>query len=347
MSPAPLRFALLGTGFWSRYQLAGWRETGAATCVAVFNRTRSKAEAVARDFGIPAVYDSAEELLAREQIDFVDICTDVGTHAVFTGLAAARGLAVVCQKPLGRTLEEAEAMAAGCARAGVRLIVNENWRWQAPLRAAHEALAAGAVGRVFRARIDFSNAFDVFANQPFLRELDQFILTDIGSHILDVARLLFGEATELSCRTQRVHADIRGEDVATVHLRTDRGADVTCAMSYAGNPYEHHRFPETLVFAEGVEGTLELAADGWLRVTTRAGTHARRVVPPRHAWADPAYDLVHASIVPCQAHIAASLRDGTPCETEAADNLRTVRLVFASYASARRGVVVDPRDFQP
>jgi predicted dehydrogenase len=56
-----LRFALLGTGFWSRYQLAGWRELGAeggdVECVALYNRTRSKAEALARAYGVPAAWE--------------------------------------------------------------------------------------------------------------------------------------------------------------------------------------------------------------------------------------------------------------------------------------------------
>jgi predicted dehydrogenase len=60
-----LRFAIAGTGFWSRFQLAAWRELKGAECVALYNRTRGKAEALAREFGIPAVYDDAGEMLRR------------------------------------------------------------------------------------------------------------------------------------------------------------------------------------------------------------------------------------------------------------------------------------------
>ena len=56
------------------------------------------------------------------------------------------------------------------------------------------------------------SGFPVFANQPFLKELEQFILTDLGSHTLDTARFLFGEAESLYCQTRRVHPDIKGED---------------------------------------------------------------------------------------------------------------------------------------
>jgi predicted dehydrogenase len=335
---ANLRFALFGTGFWSSYQMAGWREVGGVECVAVYNRTREKAEKFAAQFGIPRVYTDAAALMDAESLDFIDICTNVETHAPFTRLGAARGVHVVCQKPMATTLADAESMVAACEAAGVRLFINENWRWQTPIRDFKAALDAGRIGRAFRARIDYRNSFPVFDNQPFLKDLDQFILTDIGSHILDAARYLFGEATSLYCQTARVHPDIKGEDVATTVMRMGGGMTVVCEMSYA-SPREHDRFPETYIQVEGDAGFLELAPDFWLRETTRDGTRSWRVPPPRYEWANPAYDVVHSSIVPCQADIAAGLRGGA-AETTGADNLRTVRLVFGSYASAASGGVV-------
>jgi predicted dehydrogenase len=339
-----LRFAMAGTGFWSRYQLSGWYEAGGVECVALYNRTVPKAEALAREFGIPRVYASVEELLEREEIDFLDVCTDVGTHAEFTRLGAARRRAVVCQKPMASTLEEAEAMVAACRAAGVPLYVNENWRWQTPIRALLAELRSGVIGEVFRARISMVSGFPVFANQPFLKELDQFVLTDMGSHVLDVARCLFGEAGRLYCQTGKVHADIRGEDVATVMLQMRTGATVNVEMGYAENYLERDRFPETSIFIEGARGSLELAPDFWIRVTTKTGTHIRRVPPPRYAWANPAYDVVHSSIVPCHANLLASLRGEAGAETTGEDNLKTVRLVFASYESAAAGRAVELPD---
>jgi D-apiose dehydrogenase len=92
-----LGFAILGTGFWAHYQLAGWRELSGLECVALYNRTYSKADALARKFNIQNVYASPEELLEKEHLDFIDIITDVGTHASLTRLAAAHGVNVVCQ----------------------------------------------------------------------------------------------------------------------------------------------------------------------------------------------------------------------------------------------------------
>ena len=75
-------------------------------------------------------------------------------------------------------------------------------------------------------------------------------------------------------------------------------------------------------------------------VTTRTGTQIRRVPPPRFPWADPAYDVVHSSIVPCQANLLAAMRGEEPAETTGEDNLKTVQLVFASYESQARGETV-------
>ena len=154
-----------------------------------FTIARAKAAALAERFGVPAVYDDPRELLEREKLDFVDIVTDVDSHAPLTRLAAEFRVPVICQKPLAPNLATAEAMAEACRRAGVPLLVHENWRWQAPLRALKSVLDSGAIGRVFRARVQYANSFPVFDNQPFLKDVEQFILADIGTHILDSVAL--------------------------------------------------------------------------------------------------------------------------------------------------------------
>jgi len=333
------RFAIIGAGFWARYQLAAWRELPGVRCVALFNRTRSKAEALAKEFGVPAVYDDAEELLRREQLDFVDIITDAGTHERFVSLALERGLPVICQKPMAPDLPAARRMVEACRTSGVPLFIHENWRWQAPIRAFKEVLVSGKLGEIVRGRIDYAHSFPVFDNQPFLKELEQFILTDIGTHILDVARFLWGEATELYCQTRRIHPDIKGEDVATVMMRMTSGVIVTANMSYASR-WEFDRFPETLIYVEGSDGGASLGLDGELRVFSRDGVKEFRIQPKQYSWADPAYALIHASIVDCHRNLLGALRGEAPAETTGEDNLKTLELVFAAYESAADGRAV-------
>lgn len=337
----PLRFAILGTGFWAQYQLAAWREVPGAECVALFNRTRAKAEALAARLGIPAVYDDPEKLFSEQKLDFVDIITDVDTHPRFVHLAARHGVGVICQKPLAPRLVDAEEMVSACRAAGVPLLVHENWRWQTPFREVKHVLDSAVIGDVFRARIDMVSGFPVSANQPFLVDLEQFVLTDMGSHTLDTARFLFGEPRTVYCQTHRTLAHMKGENVATVMMSmNDDRTTVLCQMGYAENPLERECFPETLVFIEGSRGTIELTPGFGLRVTTKDGTHSRKVSPPVYSWANPAYAVVHSSIVPCNADLLRHLRREGTAETTGDDNLKTVRLVFAAYDSARDNRVV-------
>jgi len=335
-----LRFAILGTGFWARFQLAAWRELPGARCIALYNRTPGKAEKLAAEFGVPAVYDDAEKLIQKEKPDFLDVITDVETHSRFVQLAAANKTPVICQKPLAPSVAEAEKMISACASAEVPLSVHENWRWQTPIRELKKVLDSGVIGPVFRARIDYCNSFPVFNNQPFLKTLEQFILTDMGSHILDVARFLFGEATRLYCQTNQIHHDIKGEDVVSVMLRMQNGSTVVVNLSYASR-VEHDRFPETFIHVEGREGSVELAPDFWLRITNSRGTETRRCPPPCYAWADPRYALVHSSIVTCHRNLLQALQNGSEPETSASDNLKTLKLVKAAYDSARENRAVE------
>jgi hypothetical protein len=76
-----------------------------------------------------------------------------------------------------------------------------------------------------------------------------------------------------------------------------------------------------------------LETDYWLKITTESGTATKRVPPPHYSWVNPAYEVVHSSIVACQANLLQGLNGGV-AETTGEDNLRTMRLVFASYESA-------------
>ena len=332
-----LRFAMFGAGWFSRFQLAAWGEQEDAECVALYNRTRGKAEALAAEFAVPRVYDDSEALLAHERLDFVDIVTHPDTHASFVQQVAKAGLPVICQKPMASSLAEAEGMVETCRAAGVPFFVHENWRWQTLLRQLKRVLDGGIIGAPFRARIDAVSGCPPFDDQPYLKELEQFLLTDMGSHILDIARWFFGEADSLYCHTDRMHTDSKGEDVATVMLRMGDGVTVVCNMGFPEHFLEHDRFPETYVFIEGEKGSVELGPDYWLRVTTESGTHARRYPPHAYAWSAPERDPIDESIVACEANLLQALQGQVSAETTGEDNIKTVRLVFAAYESAACG----------
>jgi len=334
-----LKFAVLGTGFWAGFQIPAWFEVGGVELVAVYNRTVSKAEQLAHRFGVPRVYANAEDLLRNEQLDFVDIITEVPAHAPLVLLAAQHKTPVICQKPMADDYPTCERMVAACRAAGVPFMIHENFRWQTPMRALKRLLDEGRVGEPFRARLRFVHGLpDIFDNQPFLKTLEHFALTDVGSHLLDLVRFLFGEPRSLYCQRLRTRDDIAGEDVASVQLRI--GSMIcACEISYSTRA-EIECFPQTLVVVEGRKGVIEVAPDYWIRVTTDEGTFSRRYPPPRYAWADPRYEVVHASIVPCNADLLRAIKTGQPAETSGEDNLKTMRLVYKAYESAEQDQVV-------
>ena len=84
-------------------------------------------------------------------------------------------------------------MVEAAERAGRPLIVHENFRWQRPLRLLRAEIDAGAIGTPFFARISFRHGYDVYANQPYLAEVEDFGLMDMGLHLFDVARFLMGD----------------------------------------------------------------------------------------------------------------------------------------------------------
>ncbi|MEP6950380.1 MAG: Gfo/Idh/MocA family oxidoreductase [Ginsengibacter sp.] len=333
-----LRGAIIGAGFWSNYQIPAWQEISGVELVAVYNRTKKKAEAVAQKFGIPEVYESVEELINKEKLDFVDIITDVNTHSLFTRIAAEKGINVICQKPMSSSKEEARAMILICEDNHVNLFIHENFRWQAPVRALKKALQSEVTGRPFKARVSFCSAFPVYNNQPFLKEQEHFIISDVGSHVLDICRFLFGEAKTLYCLTQKVNPEISGEDVANILMEMKNGVQCFVEISYA-SIQEKESFPQTLALIECEKGTIHLSVDFELKIITKEEINVAIIKPGLYAWADPAYSVVHSSIVDCNRNILNGLK-GAECETTGYDNFKTVELVAAAYESALSGNVI-------
>lgn len=336
-----LRFAVLGCGFWSKFQVGAWTEVPGAKLVAVYNRTISKAEKIAERFNVPAVYDDAEKLLRNEKPDFVDIITDVDTHAIFVEMAVSHGVKhIICQKPMAPDPETAKRMVSLCREAGARLYIHENYRWQAPVRRFKQIIDSGIIGKPFKARVTFLSGFPVFDNQPFLKELDHFILTDMGSHILDVCRYLFGECRSLCCETRAINKGIKGEDLAVVFMDMENGMPVYTEMSYA-SIVEHDTFSTLHILVEGEKGSVFLGPKFEIRTTTRLGTTSETVTFPSYPWADPDYIVNHESGIHVNRNILNAIKGLEKAENTGEDNLETVRLIWACYESAESGRKVE------
>lgn len=339
-----LRGGLIGCGFFAANHLNAWADVPGAGIVALADRDPARLAATSARFGVAAAYADAAEMLAAERLDFVDIATTVDSHRPLVELAAGAGVHMICQKPFANSLADARAMVAAADAAGRVLMVHENFRWQSAIRAAAAEIAAGAVGAPFWGRISFRSGFDVYAGQPYLATDPRFIIQDLGIHILDVARFLFGDVARLSAATRRVNPRIRGEDVATMLLCHENGVTSVVDCSYATRR-ARDAFPETLLEIDGAEGTLRLDAGYRLTVENPGGARARDVAPPLLPWAERPWHNVQESVLLIQRHFADCLREGRAPETSGADNLATLALVEAAYASAAAGgASLDPRE---
>ncbi len=340
-----LRFAIFGTGFWSQFQLGAWLELENIECVALYNRTKSKADLLAKRFNIPRTYDDPHELLKNETLDFIDIITDVDTHFKFVEMAAGYGIKnIICQKPMAPDFETAKKMLKVCREAKAKLYIHENYRWERPLRRFKEILDSGIIGSPFKARVTFNSGFPVFENQPFLAELDKFILTDMGSHVFDVIRFMFGECKRLWCQKLTVNPSIKGEDVASVLLQMESGMPVFAELSYA-SIVEDDAFTTVFLLVEGTKGSLYIGPGFEIRTTTKKGTTSEIVKFPSYEWADSDYIVNHESGIPINQNILDDMLGRGKAETTAEDNFNTVKMVWAAYKSAEKGKIIDLNKF--
>jgi hypothetical protein len=144
------RIGLAGAGWVAPRHLQAWqRLRGRAAVVAIADPNVEAARARAKAFGLPAVYPSVEAMLERERmnLDAIDVATPRETHAPICRLAADRGLAIICQKPLAPTFAEAASLVADVG-GRVRLMVHDNWRFRPHYRRIGRWLREGRVGEI-------------------------------------------------------------------------------------------------------------------------------------------------------------------------------------------------------
>ena len=335
-----LRGGLIGCGFFAQNHLHAWGDVQGAGLVAVCDRDRSKAEAASRKFGIPAVYDDAAEMFAKEKLDFVDVATTMPTHRPLVEMAAKHGVATICQKPFAPTLADCVAMVEACRKAGVPLMVHENFRFQPPLRRIRELVDQELIGTPHFGRITFRTGHDIYAKQPYLANEERFAISDVGVHVLDMARFYFGEVASIACRTRRVNPKIKGEDSATMLLQHKDGAVSEVDVCYA-TPFLPDPFPETLIEIDGDRGAMRLEQGYRLRIGTRGGQpEVEELDPVPLPRAERPWHVVQESVLRIEEHWVDCLRRGVETETSGADNLKTFAAVEAAYRSAETGETV-------
>ena len=159
----PLRIGVVGYGFMGRAHANAWRRVPnffpdlarQPVLQAACGRDAGRVRAYADAWGFAAVETDWRALVAREDVDAVDVCVPNDLHAEIAVEALRRGKMVLCEKPLARSLPEAEAMVAAASEAGLPTMVWYNYRRVPAVSLAKRIVAEGRLGRVFHYRAQF------------------------------------------------------------------------------------------------------------------------------------------------------------------------------------------------
>ena len=208
------------------------------------------------------------------------------------------------------------------------------------MRKVREIIDSGAIGKPTWARVSFRTGHNIYGKQPYLAKVENFVILDLGVHMLDVARFLMGEASRPYCQTQSIKAGIRGEDMATILLQHESGATSVVEASYA-SPIHPDPFPQLRVQVEGTAGSLRLDPGYQLSVFSNGATSESDVSPTILPWSTPPWHGSQESVLRVQQHWVRCFREKREPETSGADSLKTYGLVFGAYESARTGEALD------
>ena len=339
------RLAVIGCGFFARNHLHSWKDLQAqgADLVAVCDIDPAKAKAAAAEFGTARWYDNPQAMFAAEPLDLVDIVTQVRSHKALVELAVGAGVATIVQKPFGNDLDECRAMVATAEKAGIFLAVHENFRFQRPNRIIQDIIRSGAIGEPTWGRISFRTGYDIYTGQPYLMNEERFVVTDLGVHVLDMARVFFGEAQHLSAELQKRNPKLRGEDTATMLLRHASGAVSLVECTYASRRLPD-AFPATVLEIEGTKGAISLSADLQIHLSSEGKLTSQDGDAPVLPWASRPWHFVQESVLATCEHILQRFRAGQPADVSGADNFRTYALCEAAYTAAASGRAEKPLD---
>ncbi len=252
MTKKQLRIGLIGTGFMGRTHSNGYNRVAnffpalAYTPVlkAVCSRNFDNVKAFAEQWGYESVETDWRTLIARDDIDAVDICTPNDTHAEISIAAAAAGKMILCEKPLSRNLAEGEKMVEAIEAAKVNSTVWYNYRRIPAVSLAKQIIDSGKLGKIYHYRANFLQDWTISADLPQggtgLWRMDaeaagSGVTGDLLAHCIDTAMWLNGAITDVSAMTEtfvkeRMHQltgkvePVKIDDACIFHCHFENGS---------------------------------------------------------------------------------------------------------------------------
>jgi predicted dehydrogenase len=214
-----LRIGMIGYGFMARTHTNGYRKVGnffpdlnyQPVLKAVCGRTKEKVEAFAKQWGYESAETDWKKVIARDDIDAIDICTPNDMHAEIAKAAAEAGKMILCEKPLARTVAEGKEMVDAVEKAGVLNTVWYNYRRIPAVTLAKKIVDSGKLGKIFHYRSNFLQDWTINPELPqggeALWRMDKSVAGsgvtgDLLAHCIDAAMWLNGGITDVSAVTE-------------------------------------------------------------------------------------------------------------------------------------------------
>jgi predicted dehydrogenase len=214
----PLNIGLVGYGFMGRTHSNAYKRVNdffereyRPVLKAVCGRDAEKAQAFASQWQYESVETDWQTLIARDDIDAIDICTPNNTHAEIAIAAAEAGKMVLCEKPLSMNVEEGQRMVAAVNQAEVPNTVWYNYRRVPAVTLAKQLVQEGRLGRIFHYRAQFLQDWTIDADLPqggaALWRLDlaaagSGVTGDLLAHCIDTAIWLNGSIRDVTAMTE-------------------------------------------------------------------------------------------------------------------------------------------------
>ncbi|MFD0541193.1 Gfo/Idh/MocA family protein [Actinomadura luteofluorescens] len=367
---------MVGHAFMGRAHSQAWRSVGpffgprlTPVMTALAGRSAERARAAADALGWASVETDWKELLRRDDVQLVDICTPGDSHAEIAVAALDAGKHVLCEKPLANSVAEAEAMAAAAERArerGVRSMVGFNYRRVPAVTLARRLVDEGRIGAVRHVRAQYLQDWLADPEAPFTWRMDRDragtgALGDIGAHIIDTAQFITGhDLVGVSALLDTFvperpvpgggTAQVTVDDAALFVGRTDGGA----LASFEATRFATGRKNALRIEVSGSSGALAFDLESlnelWFydRDEDDATAGFRRIVvtEPVHPYADrwwpPGHLLGYEHTFTHQAaDLLTAIADGTDPRPSFADGLQVQRVLAAVAASAQSRSWVD------
>lgn len=247
-----IRIGLIGTGLMGRIHTNGYKRLAdffpeyeyRPVLQACCSRRVEKAEAFMKDWDYASYEIDWRKVIARDDIDAIDICTPNDMHAEIAIAAAAAGKMILCEKPLARTVAEAKTMLDTVENAGVKNTVWYNYRRVPAVTLAKNIVASGKLGKIFHYRANFLQDWTISPDLPQggdgLWRLDvdsagSGVTGDLLAHCIDTAMWLNGGIKDVSAMTEtfikeRVHTKtgekqkVGIDDACAFHCHFDNGS---------------------------------------------------------------------------------------------------------------------------